>query len=157
MQANHLADDADDESVTRSFEVYLLWLFGMVMFVNTHQASVDKVLGVYAQEITDAPLGEVPQYSWGSALLAATYRGLCDACQKTEDGAILTGCPLFLQLWSYERIAIGRPIVDQSPYGLDLYGDVLWENPTMATLWYTRQVCEPLLLVRLSRTLCLVI
>lgn len=61
MQANHLVDDADDDSVTRYFEVYLLWLFGMVMFVNTHQASVDKVLGVYAQEIADAPPGQVPQ------------------------------------------------------------------------------------------------
>ena len=73
-------------------------------------------------------------YSWGSAVLAATYCGLCDACQKSEENAVLTGCPLLLQLWSYERIAIGRPIVDQSPYGLDMYGDLLAEGPTMGSL-----------------------
>ena len=140
VQSTYLAPDADDYSVDRSLEVYLLWLFGNTMFNNTHGASVDKVLGVYAQEIADAALGQVPQYSWGSAVLAATYRGLCDACQKTDEGAVLTGCPLLLQLWSYERIAIGRPIVDQSPYGADMYGDVLAEGPTMGSLWATREV-----------------
>ena len=112
MQSTYLAQDADEYSVDRLFEVYLLWLFGTTMFNNTHGASVDKVLGVYAQEISDAAQGEVPVYSWGSAVLAATYCGLCDACQKSEENAVLTGCPLLLQLWSYERIAIGRPIVD---------------------------------------------
>ena len=140
MQSTYLAQDADDYSVARSFEVYLLWLFGTTMFHNTHGASVDKVLGVYAQEIADAAQGEVPLYSWGSAVLAATYRGLCDACQKTEDNAVLTGCPLLLQLWSYERIAIGRPIVDQSPYGAEMYGELMAEGPTMGSLWYTREV-----------------
>jgi hypothetical protein len=140
VQSTYLAQDADDYSVDRSFEVYLLWLFGTTMFNNTHGASVDKVLGVYAQEIADAAPGEVPQYSWGSAVLAATYRGLCDACQKTDEGAVLTGCPLLLQLWSYERIAIGRPIVDLSPYGQDMYGDLLAEGPTMGSLWATREV-----------------
>ena len=45
-----------------------------------------------------------------------------------------------LQLWSYERIAIGRPIIDHSPYEPDMYGDTEDDRPTMGTLWYARQV-----------------
>ena len=45
---------------------------------------------------------------------------------------------LQLQLWSYERIAIGRPIIDHSPYDPDMYGDTEDDRPTMGTLWYAR-------------------
>jgi len=135
-----LHEDADDYSVSRSLEAYLLWLFGAMMFSNTHGDSVDKVLMVYAREIADAPEDEVPTWSWGSAVLAATYRGLCDACSKNKADAILTGCPLLLQLWAYERFAVGRPVVDHTPYGPDLYGDFDDDRPTMGTIWSGRQV-----------------
>ena len=36
MQPALLAADADEYSVTRSLEAYLLWLFGYIMFNNTH-------------------------------------------------------------------------------------------------------------------------
>jgi hypothetical protein len=141
MQPNYLHPDADLYSVNRSLEAYLLWLFGYIMFNNTHGNSVDRVLLPYAQEIADANDDAVPFYSWGSAVLAATYRGLCDGCMKTERTAILTGCPLLLQLWSYERLAIGRPLVDHSPYDQEMYGDLDDDRPTMGTIWYSRQVC----------------
>src|SRR5207253_11090615 len=96
-----LHEDADDYSVSRSLEAYLLWLFGAMMFSNTHGDSVDKVLMVYAREIADAPEDEVPTRRWGSAVLAATYRGLCDACAKTKQDAIVRGCQLFVQVWAY--------------------------------------------------------
>src|SRR6266508_1411089 len=73
-----LHEDADDYSVSRFLEAYLLWLFGVMMFSNTYGDSVDKVLMVYAREIANAPEDEVPTWSWGSAVLAATYRGLCE-------------------------------------------------------------------------------
>ena len=66
----------------------------------------------YAQEIAEAAVEEMPQYSWGSAVL-------CKASVHNKHNAILTGCPILLQLWSYERIAIGRPIIDHSPYEPD--------------------------------------
>ena len=135
-----LHEDADDYSVSRSLEAYLLWLFGAMMFSNTYGDSVDKVLMVYAREIVDAPEDEVPTWSWGSAVLAATYRGLCDACSKNKPDAILTGCPLLLQLWAYERFAVGRPIVDHTPYKPNLYGEFEDDRPTMGTLWCGRQV-----------------
>ena len=77
MQSDNLAHDADEDSVTRSLEAYLLWLFGYIMFNNSHVTYVDRVLVPYAQEIAEAAVEEMPQYSWGSAVLAATYRGLC--------------------------------------------------------------------------------
>src|SRR5438105_11887251 len=97
-----LAEDAYIDSVTRSLEAYLLWLFGWIMFKNSHGNNVDRVLMPYAREIADTAEDDVPTWSWGSAVLAATYRGLCDACSKMDTAAILTRCPLLLQLWAYK-------------------------------------------------------
>ena len=48
MQPTQLDADADEYSVTRSLEAYLLWLFGYIMFNNTHGNSVDRILLPYA-------------------------------------------------------------------------------------------------------------
>ena len=80
----------DEYSVTRSLEAYLLWLFGYIMFNNTHGNSVDRILLPYAREIADGDK-DVPPYSWCEAVLAATYRGLCDGCRKTHGNTILAG------------------------------------------------------------------
>ena len=122
MQPALLAADADEYSVTRSLEAYLLWLFGYIIFNNTHGNSVDRILLPYAGEIADGD-EDVPPYSWGETVHAATYRGLCDGCMKTHGNAILSGCPLLLQLWSYERLAVGRPFVSHEPYHGGMYGD----------------------------------
>jgi len=103
LQAQMLAEDADNLSVDRSLEAYLLWLFGCVMFNNSHGDIVDRVFMPYAWEIADAADADIPMWSWGSAVLAATYRGLCDACSKTNKNTVLTGCSLLLQLWAYKR------------------------------------------------------
>ena len=140
LQAQMLVEDADIGSVDRSLEAYLLWLFGCIMFNNSHGDCVDRVLMPYAREIADAADADVPTWSWASAVLAATYRGLCDACSKMTEGAVLTGCPLLLQLWAYERFAVGRPVVDHSPYPHDLYVQFDDDRPTMGTLWCGCQV-----------------
>ena len=62
MQPALLAADADEYSVTRSLEAYLLWLFGYIMFNNTHGNSVDRILLPYAWEIADG-YENVPPYS----------------------------------------------------------------------------------------------
>ena len=81
-------------------------------------------------------------YSWGSAVLAATYHGLCQGCTKSEENGVLTGCPLLLQLWSYERLAVGRPMVRLEPYDAEWYehGDEE-SRTTMGTLWLWRLIC----------------
>ena len=57
-----------------------------------------------------------------------------DGCMKTHGNAILAGCPLLLQLWSYERLAVGRPMVSHEPYHGGMYGDEEDERPTMGTI-----------------------
>ena len=93
LQPDLLAADADEYSVTRSLETYLLWLFGYIMFNNSHGHCVDRVLLPYAQEIADADEDAIPLYSWGSAVLACTYRGLCKASRQNDRNAVLTGVP----------------------------------------------------------------
>ena len=96
--AEHLAEDAEDWRVRRHLEAYLLWLFGWVLFTSSHHDSVDKHLIWYAQQIADAPLDDVPQFSWGSAMLACTEGALCDACTRRSSTGTLAGCPLLLML-----------------------------------------------------------
>ena len=46
--------------MTRSLEAYLLWLFGYIMFNNSHGHCVDRVFLPYAQEIADADEDVIP-------------------------------------------------------------------------------------------------
>src|SRR5438128_12154567 len=71
LQAQMLDEDVDNFSVDRSLEAYLLWLFGCVMFNNSHGDSVDRVLMPYTREIADAADADVPTWDWGSAGTAA--------------------------------------------------------------------------------------
>ena len=47
-------------------------MFGYIIFNNTHGNSVDRILLPYAREIADGD-EDVPAYSWGEVVLAATY------------------------------------------------------------------------------------
>ncbi|WVZ78443.1 hypothetical protein U9M48_026151 [Paspalum notatum var. saurae] len=132
FKATSLHPDTYDESVRRSLEAYLLWLFGFIMFKNGTSNSVDKRLRMHPRML-------VPLWSWGSAVPAATYRGLCDACNKDESNARFRGCALLLRLWSYERLAVGRPIVDHRGYEARYYGRHDDDGPTMGTLWCSRR------------------
>ncbi|XP_057517863.1 serine/threonine-protein phosphatase 7 long form homolog [Amaranthus tricolor] len=46
---------------------------------------------------------------WGSATLAYLYRNLCRASRKGAKD--MGGCLMLLQIWSWEHIHIGRPII----------------------------------------------
>jgi Plant mobile domain len=143
LQVEALPLGADPYSVSRSLEAYLLWLFGFILFNNSRGNSVDRVLIPYAREIADSADDHVPRRSWGPAVLAATYRALCDACVATGDEPVLKGCPLLLQLWAYERLAVGRPLVREEPYPAEFYGDLDDDRPTMGTHWCRRSVRHP--------------
>jgi hypothetical protein len=73
-------------------------------------------------------------------VFAATYRALCLACLKTERTTVITGCPPLLQLWSYERFAIARPLISEEPYPPKMYGTWDEDSPTMGSLWIDRRV-----------------
>ena len=103
-------------------EAYLLWLFGWVLFMTSHHDTIDKHLVHYTVQIAYSPLEVIPQYSWGSAVLVATYRALCDACTRRSTTGTLAGCPLMVMLWSFERFNIGRPtLASYEPYEDTMY------------------------------------
>ena len=133
--------DTDDGTVTRHLEAYLLWLFGYMMFCGSQEDSVSRYLIPHARAIADAPEDNVPQVSWGAAVLAVTYRGLCAGVSKgTSSERIFLSCPLLLQLWSYMRLPVGRPFVDRRPYEVLPPGHDPADRPTMGSLWCHRPV-----------------
>jgi hypothetical protein len=102
----------------------------------------------WAQRIADAPLEQMPQISWGSAILAATYRGLCSAVTRPASReAILLGCPLLLQMWIHERFDIGRLRTDLSKYEAAADGTDPADLPTVGSLWCLRKVMTSLYVI----------
>lgn len=139
--------------ITRSLEAYIMWLLGKVMFTENHVSTISARYIHFARGIAEATCQEeCTQWSWGSAVLAATYRGMCNACQLTKDSSALLGCPLLLQLWSWERFPIGRPevsvnqIVGNQEHEIIVYhSDLLFDEeqidlPTFGTHWTRRKV-----------------
>jgi hypothetical protein len=97
VHADYLADDAEQETIDRFFEAYLLWLFGFVLFCSSQGDAVMRYLIPHARRIANAPLDVVPQISWGNSVLASAYRGLCSGVSKGRAAKpILLGCPLLL-------------------------------------------------------------
>ncbi|CAN6362639.1 unnamed protein product [Urochloa humidicola] len=64
FSAQYMREDADEATVARRLEAYILWLFGWVLFCSSQGNSVPKHLIPYARGIAEATLEDVPQYSW---------------------------------------------------------------------------------------------
>ena len=99
-----------------------------------------------AYEIAQARMPEeITRRSFGSAVLAATYRGMCIACQQNKENTTLLGCPLLLQLWSWERFPIGRPDVQITKSWTEggVHDEI--DAPTFGTVWCHRQVSSTFL------------
>src|SRR5204862_296309 len=82
----------------------------VAMLCTSHGDTVDARWIPYARAVANDEEG--PALSWGSAMLAATYRALCESCVRTKSTSTLIGMPLLLQLWSFECFPVGRPYVD---------------------------------------------
>ena len=121
-----------------------MWLFGKVMFTENHVTTLSARYIPIALEIATAESAEqITPRSWGSAVLAATYRGMCNGCELSTAKSAILGCPLFLQLWSWERFSIGRPNIDVDHsyhVGNMLDGDDI-DLPTFGLCWTRRKVC----------------
>ena len=63
FKADYMRADADDFTVARHLEAYLLWLFDWVMFCSSQGDSCPKQLVPVVMAIADAPLDDVPQFS----------------------------------------------------------------------------------------------
>ena len=130
----NLSSFANEETRKRHLFAYLLWLLGN-LFPNSHGDVVVPGLIYIAENMVDEPLPEQPKYSFGSAMLSHTYRGLCDATQKTsfaQKAPLLCVAYEFLQLWSWEYLPVGRPRIVQPIYPYD-FGE--GASATMATRW----------------------
>lgn len=137
-----------EAQITRSLEAYLMWLLGKVMFTENHVTTISARYIPIALEIASATQPyHITCRSWGSAVLAATYRGMCNACSLTATKSAILGCPMLLQLWSWERFPIGRPDISAAdPWPLNLYFDPEHiDDPTFGTLWTHRKVCSIIL------------
>jgi hypothetical protein len=91
-----------------------------------------------AMEIANNPLPTSPTYSFGSALLAHTYRGLCDGTRKKGVGG--SGHTLivpyeFLQLRSWEYIHIGHPRMKNKIHPYNSNTQYKYGPLTMASRW----------------------
>ena len=88
-----------------------------------------------ARELAQRP-GDVFAYSWGSAVLAATYRGLCDASQRSGTTSNLTRCLHLLQMWSWEYFPVCQPRIAIAYYPVDELEDMPADaRSTMGYRW----------------------
>jgi hypothetical protein len=113
------------------------------MFIESHGDTISAGFIPIALEIANAVTPDnITPRSWDSALLAGMYRAMCISCRKSKPRFILLGCPLFLQLWSWERFAIERPDIKVSePFPADEMVDPDdIDMPTIATLWTRRKI-----------------
>ncbi|XP_071678345.1 uncharacterized protein [Lolium perenne] len=129
--------------ITRSLEPYLMWVLGKTMFMDNHGNTISARYITIAREIAEATEAEhITQRSWGSAVLAATYRGMCKACQLTSQGSGIVGFPPLLQIWSWARFPIGRPEISGGYWPtVELYDADRIDMPTFGSLWTSRKRC----------------
>uniref|UniRef100_A0A8I6WPQ9 Aminotransferase-like plant mobile domain-containing protein n=1 Tax=Hordeum vulgare subsp. vulgare TaxID=112509 RepID=A0A8I6WPQ9_HORVV len=131
-----LAERFSKETVNIYLEAYLVWLFGSAMFAN-HCSKVQTWILPCAFLLANSPIGSIPKFSWGSVVLATTYRGLSNVCTSKAKSHILTGCPMLVQLWSYERFKVGCP----RPKGDVRYHrneDDETDGPTLGSKWLSK-------------------
>ncbi|KAH9606160.1 hypothetical protein KSS87_013272 [Heliosperma pusillum] len=86
---------------------YLLYLFGALLFPDKTGNTVSLI---YLPLLEN--LDQIDDISWGSGVLACLYRNLCKATKV--DCIEIAGLLLLLQLWSWERVSIGRPDIVRS-------------------------------------------
>ena len=115
---------------------YLMYLFGWFVFPSSHGDIVYPSYIHLAEALAFALVGGAPRYSWGSAVLCATYRGLCDATQRKKASALprLNVCHVLLQLWSWEHFPVGRPRI-MNPVHPYPPPECAIGGPTMGTQW----------------------
>ncbi|KAF1866337.1 hypothetical protein Lal_00024344 [Lupinus albus] len=98
-----LPDDANDIVIHQHARAFILRMIGSFLMPDTYGSRVHLM---YLSLLQD--LSETFNYSWGSAVLACLYRGLCHAVLISRQIEI-SGCLLLLQSWAYDRIPILAP------------------------------------------------
>ena len=98
LPQNPTQDQIDQH--TRAFALYLL---RSVLFPDS---TGDGVPAMYLQFLRD--LHDPPKLNWGAAVLAVLYRSLSTTAQSKT--ICITGPLMLLQMWSWTRLNVSRPI-----------------------------------------------
>ncbi|KAH9611897.1 hypothetical protein KSS87_002622 [Heliosperma pusillum] len=113
---------------------YLLYLFGALLFPDKTGNTASLI---YLPLLEN--LDQIDDISWGRGVLACLYRNLCKATKV--DCIEIAGPLLLLQLWSWERVSIGRPdivrsrVPRQAGVAYPLGSQVLTEVDPLACKW----------------------
>jgi hypothetical protein len=92
---NTCSHNADAAIISHHYEVYMYYLLDGIMFCHSSGDYVEPHHIWLAHELT-AQFDEDISYSWGPAVLADIYRGLCDACRRLTSRGSISGCLLLL-------------------------------------------------------------
>jgi hypothetical protein len=100
----NLPEEADEITAQRYARAYVMYVFGKVLFADSGGSDVSWMFLPLLRDWDEAG-----RYSWGSAGLAWLYRQLDEACRRTSSTSNMGGCVLAFQVWSWERLPMGRP------------------------------------------------
>ncbi|XP_019228932.1 PREDICTED: serine/threonine-protein phosphatase 7 long form homolog [Nicotiana attenuata] len=100
--------ETEDIWIKRYTRLALLLLFGCVLFPDTSGSRVTMRFLHYLQQ-----LDELPQYSWGSAILAYLYRSMCRA--SIGPAVDICGFLPLLQVWALQWIMPLQPPLPPLP------------------------------------------
>ncbi|RVW53212.1 Serine/threonine-protein phosphatase 7 long form-like [Vitis vinifera] len=98
----------DDVILQRYARAFILALLGGAWFADKTGTHVQLCYLPLLRDFT-----EISHYSWGSAVLAYLYGELCRA--SLDSATEISGPITLLQLWSWERLHVGRPDFDRPP------------------------------------------
>ncbi|WVZ50356.1 hypothetical protein U9M48_001615 [Paspalum notatum var. saurae] len=98
--------DATPLQVERHARAWLWYLLACFLLPDSSGDTVSSTM----LPILARPCAAIATYSWASCTLAHMYRQLCDGCRRRERTSSIGGCLYPLQVWSWERLPIGRPV-----------------------------------------------
>ncbi|XP_020679663.2 serine/threonine-protein phosphatase 7 long form homolog [Dendrobium catenatum] len=107
-------DDLAPEIFLRHVRAYILFMIGCFLIPDTSRIHVSLQ---WLPLLVD--VDSFSRMSIGGAVLAHLYRELCYATRPTR--TYIAGCVALLQVWSWERLYIGRPTL-RVPQIIDLAG-----------------------------------
>ncbi|XP_078162266.1 serine/threonine-protein phosphatase 7 long form homolog [Carex rostrata] len=122
------APSADRVTVKQYARAYCLMLVGSLLFTDH---SGDSISAIYLPLF--ANFDRAGRYSWASGVLAYLYKELCLATKPKRKQ--FGGSILLLQLWSWERLPMGRPKNRRNFEEPQLGGEDLIRRPPLGYGW----------------------
>jgi Plant mobile domain len=120
--------NADPITVQQFARAYCFVLVGSVLFTDH---SGDSISAIYLPLF--ANFNRAGRYSWASGVLAYLYKELCLATKPKRRQ--FGGSVMLLQLWSWERLPMGRPTTRRNAELPQLGGEDLSRRPPLGYGW----------------------